>query len=165
MLPAPVKRLSLSISSGDWVGMRKLSLTAADGKMAELAFAHEWGKTNPGFRFVGFSKEQGFQTHEGRISGVEELKRSAIAPWQPAFDAGIYVMVGEFGVYQYTPHEITLALMEDYLKIWKERNLGWALWNFKGSFGILDSGRKDVQYEEFNGHKLDRKMLELLQKY
>ena len=39
------------------------------------------------------------------------------------------------------------------------------MWNFRGSFGILDSDRKDVQYEDFNGHKLDRKMLELLQKY
>jgi len=164
-LSAPVKRLSLSISSGDWAGFRKLTLTTPDNKKAELPFANEWGKTNPAFRFVGFNPAQGFQTREGVLSGTEELKRSALAPWHPAFDAGIYVMVGEFGVHHYTPHNITLALMEDYLTVWKERNLGWALWNFKGSFGILDSGRKDVQYEEFHGHKLDRKMLELLQKY
>ena len=164
-LPTPVKRLSLSISTGDWAGFRKLTLTTPDNKKAELPFANEWGKTNPAFRFIGFNPAQGFQTREGVLSGTEELKRSALAPWQPAFDAGIYVMVGEFGVHHYTPHAITLALMEDYLNVWKERNLGWALWNFKGSFGILDSGRKDVQYEEFHGHKLDRKMLELLQKY
>ncbi|MEI6646893.1 MAG: cellulase family glycosylhydrolase [bacterium] len=164
-LPVPVKRLALSISEGDWAGFRKLTLTTADGKTTELLFANEWGRTNACFRFTGFNAAQGFQTHEGVISGEEELKRSAIIPWQPAFDAGITVMVGEFGVHHYTPHGITLALMEDYLKIWKERNLSWALWNFKGSFGILDSGRKDVQYEDFHGHKLDRKMLELLQKY
>ena len=29
-------------------------------------------------------------------------------------------------------------------------------------FGFLDSGREDVKYEDFKGHKLDRKMLELL---
>jgi endoglucanase len=46
-----------------------------------------------------------------------------------------------------------------------DSNLGWALWNFRGSFGILDSDRKDVQYEDFHGHKLDRQMLTLLQKY
>jgi hypothetical protein len=39
------------------------------------------------------------------------------------------------------------------------------MWNFRGSFGILDSGRQDVQYEEFRGHKLDRKLLELLLRY
>jgi|GEM_PF-4741891 len=40
--------------------------------------------------------------------------------------------------------------------------MGWALWNFRGSFGIFDSGRDDIQYESFYGHQLDRKMLTLL---
>jgi hypothetical protein len=31
--------------------------------------------------------------------------------------------------------------------------------------GILDSGRTDVKYEDYQGHKLDRKMLDLLQRY
>ena len=31
--------------------------------------------------------------------------------------------------------------------------------------GVLDSGRSDVQYEDFEGHKPDRKLLELLQRY
>jgi hypothetical protein len=42
---------------------------------------------------------------------------------------------------------------------------GWALWNFRGEFGILDSEREDVEYEEFLGHKLDRELLSLLQSY
>lgn len=44
----------------------------------------------------------------------------------------------------------------------KAAGFGWALWNFRGDFGVLDSGRKDVAYEDFKGHKLDRQMLELL---
>ena len=47
----------------------------------------------------------------------------------------------------------------------KERDWGWALWNLRGTFGPLDSGRSDVEYEDMNGHKLDRKMLELLKRY
>jgi hypothetical protein len=35
--------------------------------------------------------------------------------------------------------------------------------DFWGSFGILDSGRTDVKYEDFQGHTLDRKLLGLLQ--
>jgi endoglucanase len=42
---------------------------------------------------------------------------------------------------------------------------GWALWNLHGSFGILDSERPGAVYEDFEGHKLDKRMLELLQKY
>jgi hypothetical protein len=30
---------------------------------------------------------------------------------------------------------------------------------------FMDSDRTDVDYEEFHGHRLDRRMLELLQKY
>ena len=74
-------------------------------------------------------------------------------------------MVGEFGAYNRTPHGIVLEWMEDNMRIWKELDIGWALWNFSGTFGILDSGRTDVQYEDYKGHKLDRKMLELLQRY
>ena len=36
------------------------------------------------------------------------------------------------------------------------------MWEFRGSFGIIDSGRADVDYEDFRGHKLDRKLLDLL---
>lgn len=37
------------------------------------------------------------------------------------------------------------------------------MWNLRGPFGPLDSHREDVQYETFRGHKLDRKMMELIQ--
>jgi len=40
--------------------------------------------------------------------------------------------------------------------------IGLALWNFRGSFGIIDSGRKEVRYEDFHGRKLDHKLLNLL---
>ena len=74
-------------------------------------------------------------------------------------------MVGEFGCYNKTPHDVALAWMEYCLANWKQADLGWALWNFRGSFGILDSQREDVKYEEFHGHQLDRKMLDLLRRY
>jgi len=35
----------------------------------------------------------------------------------------------------------------------------------RGPFGIIDSGREDVEYEDFYGHKLDRKLLELLMRF
>lgn len=38
----------------------------------------------------------------------------------------------------------------------------WPLWNLRGSFGVLDSQRTDIEYEGFRGHQLDRAMLELL---
>ena len=55
--------------------------------------------------------------------------------------------------------------MEHCLELWRARGLAWAIWNMDGPFGFLDSERADVDYEDFHGHKLDRKMLDLLQKY
>jgi endoglucanase len=55
--------------------------------------------------------------------------------------------------------------MRDYLSLWKQAGWGWALWNFRGAFGVLGSQRSDVKYETLNGHQLDREMLTLLQAY
>jgi endoglucanase len=85
--------------------------------------------------------------------------------WIDLKNTGVPVHVGEWGVYNKTPHDVTLAFMENRLLAMKTAGLGWALWNFRGSFGILDSDRADVNYENYNGHKLDSEMLELLQNY
>ncbi len=97
--------------------------------------------------------------------GQDYLYRQQLAAWDDVRAAGTFVMAGEFGVWKKTPHSIVLDLVEDYLVLWKERNMGWAMWNLRGEFGILDSNRADVVYEEYDGHKLDRKLLDLLLKY
>ncbi|MBI4605994.1 MAG: cellulase family glycosylhydrolase [Planctomycetes bacterium] len=92
----------------------------------------------------------------------ERLRRERIGPWKALEAKGVGVHVGEWGAFQHTPHAVVLPWMRDQLELWKEAGWGWALWNFRGSFGVLDSGRKDVKYEDFRGHKLDRAMLDLL---
>ena len=72
------------------------------------------------------------------------------------------IHVGEWGCFNRTLYEVTLAWMSDLLALWKEAGWGWAMWNLRGNFGIVDSGRSDVVYEDFRGHKLDRRILELL---
>ena len=76
---------------------------------------------------------------------------------------GVGVMIGEFGVHNKTPHEVTLAFLEDCLSNYRKAGLGWALWNLDGSFGPFDSLRGDVEYEDFQGFQLDCRMLHLLQ--
>jgi endoglucanase len=85
-----------------------------------------------------------------------------IEPWQRLAAKGVAVHVGEWGCFNKTPHHVALAWMADYLSLWKEAGWGWALWNLRGSFGVMDSERADVAYEDYGGHKLDRRMLELL---
>ncbi len=93
------------------------------------------------------------------------LRQEIIKPWKDLEALGVGVHIGEAGCYNKTPHSVALAWLEDYLQLWKEVGWGWALWNLRGTFGIVDSSRSDVAYEDYQGHKLDRAMLDLLRKY
>jgi endoglucanase len=91
----------------------------------------------------------------------KERLREFYKPWGALTKKGIRVHSGEGGVYSRTPHKVVLAWLKDVLEIYTENGIGLALWNFRGSFGVVDSRRRDVEYEDFHGHKLDRKMLDL----
>jgi len=104
----------------------------------------------------------------GIIDG-KEFNRNTLEefyqPWIDLTKRGVGVHCGECGCFSETPHEVFLAWFNDQLDILTSAGIGWGLWNFRGTFGLIDSERKDVDYEDFHGHKLDRKLLELLQKY
>lgn len=85
------------------------------------------------------------------------------APWFELIDAGVGVHCGESGCYRETPHEVFLSWFGDLLGVLGARGVGFALWELRGSFGILDSGRRDVDYEDWYGYQLDRRLLRLLQ--
>ena len=102
---------------------------------------------------------------EGDVWDKELLRKEQIEPWKALQGRGVGVHVGEWGAYQFTPHPVALAWMRDYLDLWKQAGWGWSMWNFRGSFGVLDSNRQDVSYEDWHGHKLDRQMVELIQAF
>lgn len=91
-----------------------------------------------------------------------EMLEEFYQPWLDLVNQGVGVHCGECGCYNKTPHDVFLAWFGDVLSILSNHGIGFSLWEFKGSFGILDSGRKDVAYEDWYGHKLDRKLLELM---
>lgn len=99
---------------------------------------------------------------KGSVWDRARLMRENIGPWKKVTDMGVQVHVGEWGCFNQTPHAVALAWMTDCLAVWREAGWGNALWNLRGSFGVMDSDRSDVNYELFRGHKLDRKMLEML---
>jgi len=98
----------------------------------------------------------------GRLWNRDRLREAMMGVWEPLSRQGVPIHVGEWGCFNRTPHDVCLGWMTDLLALWKEAGWGWSMWNLRGAFGILDSGRSDVPYEDFHGHKLDRKMLELL---
>ncbi|SKB36167.1 Aryl-phospho-beta-D-glucosidase BglC, GH1 family [Parapedobacter luteus] len=91
--------------------------------------------------------------------------REQFAPWIALVEQGGGVHCGECGAWRETPHDVALTWMDDMFSVLTEYGIGFALWEFDGDFGILNSSRKDVQYEDWYGQKLDRRMLALLEKY
>ncbi|MHB1036584.1 MAG: glycoside hydrolase family 5 protein [Pirellulales bacterium] len=98
----------------------------------------------------------------GEVRDRQWLYKDRIVPWKALEAKGVGIHVGEWGAYNRTPHAVALAWMGDFLSLWREAGWGWSLWNLRGAFGPIDSGRGDVSYEKFEGHLVDRKMLELL---
>ena len=86
------------------------------------------------------------------------------APWAALARKGIGVHCGEAGCYNKTPYNVFYAWYADVMDILKGHGIGYALWNFRGTFGILDSGRTDIELEDWHGHTLDRRLLTLLQR-
>ena len=103
-------------------------------------------------------------TIDGKKFSRENLEEF-YKPWIALLEKGVGVHCGEGGCYNKTPHPVFLAWFGDILDILTTHGIGYALWNFRGDFGILDSRRADVEYADWYGHKLDSKLLDLLKKY
>ena len=162
-----VSELNFRVLTGDWMTWSMLRFTPPpQSSQAEITIQPgiaDWGVPQATYTL----QSDGILVLEQAPRGFEDRFRfnGFLQQWVDLKKSGVPVHVGEWGVYNKTPHDVTLAFMENRLLAMKSAGLGWALWNFRGSFGILDSGREDVRYENYRGHKLDRKMLELLQRY
>jgi len=85
-------------------------------------------------------------------------------PWGELAAHGIPIHFGEMGCYKHTPPDVVLAWFDDTLSVLGDLHSGWALWNFRGPFGLLDTERAGTKFEDWHGHQLDRPLPTLLQK-
>ncbi len=164
-IPAGTKQIRLRLTGGDWLQLSEIGFKPTDTGAREdvLGLSGSFGKEAQPVHYTPDDPASLFKTE--KMEDRQWLWETMIEPWKKLNEQGVGVMVGEWGAFNQTPHDVTLRWMRDCLTNWKTAGFGWALWNFRGSFGILDSNRKDVAYEDFQGHKLDRKMLALLQAF
>jgi endoglucanase len=101
---------------------------------------------------------------KGKIICDRQSIATTFHPWAALSTQGVPIHFGEMGCYKHTPPEVVLAWFNDTLDTLGELNSGWALWNFRGPFGVLDTERPGTKFEDWRGHKLDRPLLTLLQK-
>ncbi len=75
------------------------------------------------------------------------------------------VHCGEGGIHHLTPYEPTISFFECVMERLKAYNIGYALWNLKGPFGLINSDRKGAEYVDYKGHQLDKRMYDIMKKY
>ncbi|MBK7106476.1 MAG: cellulase family glycosylhydrolase [Ignavibacteriae bacterium] len=148
------------------LGIEDLNIVQSTRGYDPMSVSHYTATWVPKHEFETFNKPSWpLPADDGKIWNKNALREKLINSWKPVVDKGVQVHVGEWGCFNQTPHDICLKWMEDILLLWKEANWGQSMWNLKGDFGIINSNRSDVKYEEYKGHKLDRKMLELLKQF
>ncbi|GHT38662.1 hypothetical protein FACS189427_12930 [Planctomycetales bacterium] len=158
-VPAGTKKVEIRVSKGQWLVITEIGVKGKNAASeAVVKLSYSWNETPSAFEY-----DEGSGKLIGGTVKDKEWLRTGLEPWKELQKKGCGVVVGEFGAHSPCPHDVVLRWMSDMLANWKEAGWGYALWNLSGSFGILDSNRSDVQYEDFHGHKLDRKMLTLLQ--
>jgi endoglucanase len=100
----------------------------------------------------------------GKVICDRGTLQAAFHSWGKLSAEGVPIHFGEMGCYKHTPPGVVLAWFNDTLEVLGELNSGWALWNFRGPFGVLDTERAGTKFEDWQGRKLDRPLLALLQK-
>lgn len=165
VIPAGTRAVTLEVTDGDWMSVNAIKFAPASGNGPEFSVIPNnsgWGEKIPR---VIIDADGGVIPGEEGVIDRAALMETYLKPWIELKDGGCGVIAGEWGVYNKTPHGVALNWMGDMLQNFEDAGIGWALWNFADAFGVFDSGRADVEYENYAGRKLDREMLDLLRRY
>ena len=154
-LGAPASSLSFENITGDWMTIHSITIRDGEKTTTLVLSDNTWGKMQDTYIF----EDGTLKTADGKDLLPFGSYRDNV---ELAKENNIAFMVQEFGVYNKTPYPVTLAFLSDLMDFFNDNGIGWAMWNFDGSFGILNSGRNDCPYETFHGNQLDRGMLDIL---
>ena len=117
-----------------------------------------WGMPNkPAWKTPKWPLKMGKTNIWDRARLVKEF-----APWVALKQTGISVHIGEIGFYRTVPYEVGIAWMTDWVSIFKQHGVGYALWGLYGNFGLLDVKRPGMTPAPFHGHQLDQRMWQVL---
>ncbi|QQS04089.1 MAG: cellulase family glycosylhydrolase [Fibrobacterota bacterium] len=71
--------------------------------------------------------------------GVEAMREEIQSPLAKASETGHKLYCGEFGVIRHAPLAIRKAWLTDAVGLFEENRIGWAMWDWKGAFGVVDA--------------------------
>ena len=99
---------------------------------------------------------------KGHVIADKQTIREQFRSWGKLAQHGIPIHFGEMGCSNHTPPNVAYAWFNDSLDVINGLHSGWALWNFRGPIGILDTEWAGTKYKNWYGHQLDFTLLNLL---
>jgi len=80
--------------------------------------------------------------------GREQMLEELTAPLQRARETGSKLYCGEFGVHNKAPLSVRQAWLLDATSVFEANDIGWAVWDWKGVFGVVDGSGKPTGIHE-----------------
>lgn len=71
--------------------------------------------------------------------GPDQMLRELADPLRRASETGSKLYCGEFGVFHQAPLAVRQAWLRDASGLFEENSIGWAVWDWKGVFGVVDA--------------------------
>jgi aryl-phospho-beta-D-glucosidase BglC (GH1 family) len=157
VLPSDGTSLTIANTDGDWMSINKITISSGTGDIVIIPSNTTWGVKQETYKITLDGK-----LTDGAGNPLATL-RSLTSSLETARLENIPVMIQEFGVFNQTPHSVTLDYLRDIVSVFNKNKLGYAMWNLIGTMGIINSERSDMTYEQYRGKQLDREMTSILQ--
>ncbi len=84
-------------------------------------------------------------------AGPETMLAEIQAPLRKSKETGPSLYCGEFGVHEKAPLELRKAWLRDAVGVFEANNIGWAIWDWKGVFGVVDRDLRPTGIHEALG--------------
>lgn len=161
--------VSIQVTSGDWVSLNEIDINfPASSGLNAIRLVPEiqrWDVPQvtytldvSGHAQLSSSPPAGYEQDFNPVGWLEN--------WNAIRQSGFQVMLGEFGVYNQTPQDVTLAWFKDQLTVFQQDNFnGWATWDPFSEYGIFSVPRPGETPENYANLQLNRPMLDLLMQY
>jgi endoglucanase len=113
-------------------------------------------------------RRRGFFIRYRNVHVDKNWIENKIMPWVEFREkTGTTIHCGELGIFPVRVDRVSmLNWYRDLLDVLESYGIGWALWNLRGPFGIIETGREEFLTERLpNGDRLDGELLRLLRSY
>ncbi|MCB9496188.1 MAG: cellulase family glycosylhydrolase [Fibrobacteria bacterium] len=82
------------------------------------------------------------------VSDESTMLEEIQLPLSRARETGLGLYCGEFGVHDKAPLELRKAWLSDAVAVFESQGIGWAVWDWKGVFGVVDGEMRPTGIHE-----------------